>query len=207
MSMLKEQFSLLRSFLRTGFRKTVLLCAAGFLAAGVAGYFIGIMYPDIVRSVFESFMTNAENAGVIREDGSLSVFALLANNWKVMLISVAYGFLPFIFLPAILIVSNGFVVGISGAMYHIYNQKLTLWLAALLPHGIFELTAFILSTACGIHLCICLCRSIISSPFRTPILITLCDILRVMMLLVAPLTIVAAFIEVYVTPLIMAIFM
>ena len=207
MSMLKEQFTLLRDFLHGSFRKIFLLCAAGFLAAGVVGYVVGIMSPDIVQSVFENFITNAENGGVIRNDGSLSVFALLANNWKVMLISVAYGFLPFIFLPVILIASNGFVVGISGAMYHIYDQSLSLWLAALLPHGIFELTAFVLSVACGVHLCLCICRMIIGSPHRAPMVETLCDLLRILILLVAPLTIAAAFIEVYVTPIIMALFM
>lgn len=205
--MLKEQFSLLRSFLRTGFQKNAVLCAAGFLAAGIIGYFIGISSPDMVETVIESFLENAENSGVIQEDGTISAFALLANNWTAMLISAAYGFLPFVFLPVTSLAVNGFILGISGAMYQIYGQSAALWLAALLPHGIFELTALVLSIACGIHLCISINRVIIGSRSRTPMVETLCDLLRVMLLLVAPLTIAAAFIEAYVTPVIMALFM
>lgn len=207
MSMLKEQSTLLRDFLRTGFKKNVLLCAIGLIAAGVVGYFIGIMYPDVVQSTIQAFFTNAENAGVIQEDGSISTLALLANNWTAMLIAAAYGFIPFLFIPVTTLCWNGFILGISGALYQLNGLSFASWISGLLPHGIFELTAFVLSVACGFHLCISISRVIIGSPNRAPMVETLCDLLRILLLLVAPMTIVAAFIEVYVTPVIMALFM
>ncbi len=207
MNILKEQLLLVRSFLRTGFRNCILLCAAGFLAAGAAGYFIGILSPEMVESVVTSFIESAEQSGVIEDNGTISIFALLANNWTAMLISAVCGLFPFVFLPASSLILNGFILGITGALYQLYDQTLALWLAALLPHGIFELPALILSIACGVYVCFHMSRLVIESRNRIPMMEVFCDVLRVMLLLVAPLTIAAAFIEAYVTPVIMSFFL
>ena len=82
-----------------------------------------------------------------------------------------------------------------------------LYFAGLLPHGVFELTALVLSIACGIHLCISLNRMILKSSRHVPMVETLSDLLRVMLLLVAPMTIAAAIIEAYITPIVMSLFM
>ena len=207
MSELKEQFSLLRDFLRTRFRRIFLLCAVVFIVAGMVGYFVGVSNPDLVESMIQSFFTNAENAGVIQEDGSISTMALLANNWTAMLIAAAYGFIPFAFVPVTSLILNGFFLGISAALYHLNDLSLLSWLSGILPHGIFELTSLVLSVACGVHLCISINHAILRSPKRTTMIETLCDLLRVLIFLVAPMTIAAAFIEVYLTPLFMALFM
>ena len=81
MSILTEHLPLLRSFLRTDYRKCILLCAAGFLAAALAGYFIGVTSPETVESVINLFLETAEQSGVFEDDGTISTFALLSNNW------------------------------------------------------------------------------------------------------------------------------
>ena len=207
MSALKENLVLVRRFLRTGFRTSVLLCAAGFLAAGIAGYFIGTLSPETVESVIAFFMETIEQSGVIEDDGTISTFALLANNWSAILISVVYGLLPFVFLPLSSLLTNGFILGISGAMYQLYGQSLSLWLAALIPHGIFELPALVLSVAGGVYLCFHVSRFVLRYPNRAPMPDVFCNVLRVMLLVVAPLTIAAAFVEAYVTPAIMSFFL
>ena len=151
-------------------------------------------------------MATVEQSGVIEDDGSISAFALLANNWSAMLISVLYGLIPFAFLPVSSLLANGFILGITGIMYQLYEQTLALWLAALLPHGIFELPALVLSVACGVYLCVQISKLILRYPNRAPMLEVLCNVLRVVLLLVAPLTIAAAFVEAYVTPVIMSFF-
>ena len=207
MNTLKEHLLLTRSFLRTNFRKYILLCAAGFLAAGLAGYFVGIFSPETVESVVALFLETAEQSGVFADDGTISTFALLANNWSAMLISVAYGLIPFTFLPVSSLITNGFILGISGAMYHLYEQRFLLWLVALLPHGIFEIPALVLSIACGVYLCVQMSRLVLRIPDRPPMLETFCNVLRVVLLLIAPLTITAAFVEAYITPVIMSFFL
>ncbi len=206
MSTLREQFALLSAFLRTGFRKTVLLCSAGFLIAGFLGCVAGHLSPEIITEMLNSFAQVVEDAGVVNEDGTFSPFALLANNWSAMLISALYGFFPFLFFPAVSLFSNGFLMGVMAAMYQINGISMTVFFAALIPHGIFELPALVLSIACGIYLCLQVNRAILRSPNRPPLLETFCDLLRVMLLLVAPMTIIAAFVEAYVTPIVMSFF-
>ena len=207
MSALKKQSTLLRDFLRTGFRKVFLLCAVGFIAAAVLGYFVGQAAPDIVETTLESFAQQVEDAGVVNEDGSFSPLALLANNWSAMLISALYGLIPFLFLPIISLFTNGFLMGIMAALYQTEGISMLLYAAALIPHGIFELPALMLSIACGIYLCCHVSRFILRHPNRAPMVEVFCDVLRVILLLVAPMTIAAAFIEAYITPAVMMLFM
>ena len=84
---------------------------------------------------------------------------------------------------------------------------MVLYLAGILPHGIFELPALLISAACGVCLCRNMSRLVTSSPKRVPMVELLSDLLRVMLLIVLPMTVAAAFIEAYVTPLVMSLFM
>ncbi len=206
MSTIKENLLLVRDFLHTDFRKVIVLCAVGLLVTGFCGYWVGTTSPDIVETAINSMMEVIEESGVVVEDGTLSTFSLLANNWTAMLISVVYGLLPFVFLPVSSLIANGFILGITGAMTQLYDQTLSFWLAAILPHGIFELTALVLSIACGVYVCFHMTRRVLARPNRTSMTEVFCDVLRVLLFLVAPLTIAAAFIEAYLTPVIMALF-
>ena len=52
-----------------------------------------------------------------------------------------------------------------------------------------------------------MCRLVVSSPDRVPMLELLEELLRVVVLVIAPLTAAAAFVECYVTPVVMGFFM
>jgi len=65
----------------------------------------------------------------------------------------------------------------------------------------------VLSIACGACLCRNMCRLAVSSPRRIPMVELLGDLLRVLVMVVAPLTVAAAFTECYVTPVIMSMFL
>ena len=84
---------------------------------------------------------------------------------------------------------------------------LSLYLAALLPHGIFELAALVLAAACGVYLCRNIGRLVTNSPKKIPAVELLTDLLRVLVMVIAPLTAAAAFIESYITPVIASFFM
>lgn len=93
------------------------------------------------------------------------------------------------------------------AWYHSSGIPMSIYFAGILPHGIFELPALIIASACGVCLCRNMCRLVTSSPKRASMVELLSDLLRVLLLLILPLTVAAAFIEAYVTPVIMALFM
>ena len=136
----------------------------------------------------------------------MSVFGLLMNNWRAMLLSAAYGFIPFLFLPVFSLLVNGALLGVIASYYMTHGMSMLLFLAGILPHGVLELPALVLSIACGAYLCRNMCRLAVSSPQRIPMVELLGDLLRVLVLLVAPMVVAAAFIECYITPVIMGLF-
>lgn len=207
MSWLKEQTGLLGGFLRADFRVVLRLCALTLALSALVGFAIAYAAPEVVDKVLEAFMNQIQEAGVVDETGELSVFALLMNNWRAMLVSAAYGFLPFLFLPLISLLTNGVLLGMLAALFMAQGTSLLAYLAGILPHGIFEIPALVFSIACGVYLCRNMCRMVTNHPGKAPLLAVLEDLLRVMVMIVAPLTVAAAFVECYVTPVIMALFL
>jgi len=204
MSWLKDQFVLLGKFLRTDFRKTVLWCAVWMLIAGILGFGFSLLRPDAAMSAVQGFMDQIEQSGVIDEEGQMSVFALLMNNWRAMLVSALYGLVPFLFLPLVSLLTNGLLVGVMFGIYQANGLSLLTLLAGLVPHGVFEIPALILSIACGVRLCRNMCLLVTSNPQKVPFMTLAEDLLRVLVLVIAPLTMAAAFVECYVTPVVMS---
>lgn len=207
MGALREQVSLLKAFLRSDFKKFVLGCALGMIFAIALGVLVGLLSPEAVERSLQFFTEMVEAADIVDVEGNLSVFGLLTNNWRAMLTTAVWGFLPFVFLPAVSLAANGFLIGVLAAWYHANGISMVLYLAGLLPHGILELPALILSAACGVRLCRNMCLAVTSSPKRVPMVELLSDLLRVLLFLVAPMTVAAAFLEAYVTPLVMSLFL
>lgn len=207
MSWLREQSSLLGEFMRSDFRRYLFWCAVGLTAAFALGLGAAALRPDLAETALDAFARQVEQAGVLDEEGGMSVFGLLMNNWRAMLLSAVYGFIPFLFLPVISLLTNGALLGIMASFYLTRRMSMLLFLAGILPHGVFELPALVLSIACGAYLCVNMCRLVTSSPRRIPMVELLGDLLRVLVLLVAPMTVAAAFIECYVTPVVMGLFL
>ena len=107
----------------------------------------------------------------------------------------------------LILFSNAFLIGAMGAYYRINGMPLSVFLAGILPHGVFELPALVLASACGVYLCRNMGRLVVGGPGRVPMVELLCGLLRVLLLTVMPLTVAAAFIEAYVTPAVMAFFL
>lgn len=203
MSWLAEQASLLGDFFRAGFRRTVLWCAVGMTVAVALGFVTALLWPEVAWNTLNAFAEQVAESGVVDGAGRMSVFALLMNNWRAMLLSALYGLIPFIFLPAISLLSNGALLGFMMGVYQANGLPLVVLLAGVLPHGLFELPALILSIACGVRLCGNMCLLAAGSGRKAPFMELAEDLLRVLVLIVAPLTVAAAFIECYVTPVVM----
>ena len=205
MSFLKEQIPLLKEFFQSDFRRLLLWCTVGLVAAAVMGSAVGTLHPEVVEEALRMFAEVVEEAGVVTDDGGISVFALLQNNWLAMLTAVGYGFLPFVHLPLLSLFSNGFLLGIMVAWYQSQGASMLLLLAGLVPHGTFELPALVISIACGVHLCGYMTRRFLGRD-KTPMTDVCADLLRVVVLVLAPLVVTAAFVECYITPICMSFF-
>lgn len=207
MSFLKEQFPLLKDFLSDSLPKTLRFSILFFLASVSLGFFLYMTAPETSNAILDEFNKVVMEAGVFNEaTGEISAFALLKNNWIAMLATMLYGFLPFLFLSAASLFSNGVLLGVLAGVYcNTEGLNLGMYLAGILPHGVFEIPALLLSSACGIYLCFNSCKVILNKQ-PIPMVTLISDLLRVLLFVVAPLTVAAAVIECYVTPAVMAMF-
>lgn len=203
MEFLKEQIQLLRSFLATDYRRTVLWCTLVMLAAAALGWMSSAADPQAADQVIGQFTAVIAESGVADEEGNLSPLGLLANNWRAMLMPVLLGFIPFLFLPLLTLAANGGLLGMMAPWLQRNGMGLTVYLAGILPHGILELPALVLSAACGVYLCRNMGRILFRSERAEPLVELVSNLLRVMLLLVFPMVAAAAVLEVYVTPAVM----
>ena len=200
---MKKQFRAIGDFWRAEYGRYVGMTAAAFLVLLVLAYIAGRLFPDIPASVISAFNEDIAGSGIVQEDGSFNVLALFTNNLRAMLLGVLYGFIPFLYLPALALGVNAAILGMLASL--IDGQWLLL-AAGILPHGIFELPALFLSLAAGL----CLCKNInvyIRKNEKGVMKPLLLNILRVVVLLVVPLLVLAAVAETYVTPALMQLFM
>ena len=199
---MKKQFRAIGDFWRAEYGRYVGMTAAAFLVLLVLAYIAGRLFPDIPVSVISAFNEDIAGSGIVQEDGSFNVLALFTNNLRAMVLGVLYGFIPFLYLPALALGVNAAILGMLASL--IDGQWLLL-AAGILPHGIFELPALCLSLAAGLCLCQNINRYIRKNEkgIMKPLLL---NILRVTGLVVIPLLVVAAIMESYVTPAVMQLF-
>lgn len=200
---MKRQFQSLAAFWRDQYGRFVGMTAIAFLVITVLAYAVGRLVPDVSNTVMTWFDNALSDSGIVQEDGSFSALALFGNNLRAMLLSVLYGFIPFLYLPALSLGVNAMLIGVLTSLM---QDRWLLLAAGLIPHGVFEIPALFLSLAAGL----CLCKNINTYIRRNekgvmrPLLL---NILRVMLLLVVPLLALAAVMEAYVTPLAMQLFL
>ena len=203
---MKHQLSLLQQFIRGKFRHFLFITFVAFLLLVIIGYVAGLLIHGLAENVMDWFSLIVSQSGGIWEDGSFHVLPLLFNNFRAMLLGIAYGLIPFLFFPALNLGFNAMIIGICGAVYTHGDMGLLLFLAGILPHGIFEIPALVCSIACGIYLC----RSVtnyVRHNEKGSVKAAIGDCLRLFLIVITPLLIIAAFIECYVTPVVMALFL
>ena len=199
---MKKQLRALGDFWREEYGRWVGMTAIAFLVLVVLSYIAGRLFPEIPATILTYFNEVVADSGIVRDDGSFSALALFGNNLRAMVLSTLYGFIPFLYLPALSMGVNAILLGMVASSV---NGQWLLLAAGILPHGIFELPALCLSLAAGLCLCQNINRYIRKNEkgLMKPLLL---NILRVTGLVVIPLLVVAAIMESYVTPAVMQLF-
>ena len=200
MDVLQQQAQLLRRFQREELRRYLFPSTLLFILSIGLGAGLCIASQEAGEAIVEQFIEMATQAGAMTEEGGISFFGILPNNWRAMLLILCYGLLPFLFLPALALFSNGALIGIMLSYYQQHGLSVLLALAAIVPHGIFELPALVIAGAAGLCLCHALTRKILHSPQAPSLLQTAENVLRLLLLTLFPLVLIAAIIETYITP-------
>jgi uncharacterized membrane protein SpoIIM required for sporulation len=126
---------------------------------------------------------------------------LFFHNWQVSLSIIVSGFFLLVPVPMVLF-TNGFILGIVNEI----TPSSTMLLAAILPHGIIEIPAFILAGSCGLKLGFNVIKALLGKDSNQEGLrIALRQAVYVALGLI-PLFLIAGFIEAMVTPTVMKMF-
>jgi len=130
--------------------------------------------------------------------GLIFAFILINNIIKsffVIVLGTLFGFMPLFSLYA-----NGFLIGMLGSFVG-EGLSLKMFLASIVPHGIIEVTALVMAASYGLWLGVKLIRWIIhKEPFMPHFKTAMIFYFRV----IAPLILLAALIEAFLTPRIIA---
>ncbi|HET9050912.1 MAG TPA: stage II sporulation protein M [Candidatus Dormibacteraeota bacterium] len=131
------------------------LLSAGLLVAGVAGGWLAVVLrPDVASSIVPSTSLFDKMArGEIptgTDTGFLQASAIFGNNFRVALLLFVGGVL--LGLPTVVsLLFNGWTLGTLAAAEHRDGLDVTFW-SFIAPHGIVELTIFVLAGATGLML-------------------------------------------------------
>jgi len=182
---------------------TFLIVLVLLFADAALNYDYYMRHQDKAKTKAIKTMRSFEEHGILRKNTTEVFINLFINNFVFSLAATVSGFVPFLFLPILLVIKSDGTLGLVIAIFEIYlkGDYYTL-LAMTLPHGIFEIPAFLYATSSGLYLTRQMSKKVIhrgtsdAVPFRV-----LCSKAgSSFILVVIPLLLIAAFVEVFVTP-------
>lgn len=207
--MLKADYQAALSCLRKN-RWLFLGVAVGFFTitflSGIIFYLAFSQNPSLLEEMMSWVNELLGSKEIIDEYGKMNVFRLFLANFMAVTHSILLGLLPFFYLPVLALLLNAVLIGVVGAAALLLGMPPMALVASLVPHGIFELPALILGAGIGLRLCHSLVRRMLRRP-EPKFTVLVCDLVRVLVLVVIPLLIAAAIIESYVTGPIASLFL
>jgi uncharacterized membrane protein SpoIIM required for sporulation len=145
-----------------------------------------------------------QTIGLAQINQNLSAVFIFTNNLRATIVILLGGITSFSVLGMIAYLVNITLVGlVMGVFKLIGYSPLTLFAAGLLPHGIFEIPALMLTTAMMLRIGALMVTPQIGKSMGQVIFELLADWLKIFIGVVVPLLAVAALIEAYITPYIL----
>lgn len=115
-----------------------------FFAFAIFGFIFPIFFKQEIAKLIQSLVGKIAGLNLIQ-----TIAYIIYNNSRASLLSIVFGILFGIF-PIMTAVTNGYLIGFVARMSVSKEGVLVLW--KLLPHGIFEIPAVIISMGIGIRL-------------------------------------------------------
>ena len=205
MEFVKKQAKNAWEFYKNELFRGHLWCIAAFLAVCALSAVVLGIFAQEAQAILESFMEEVMQSGLLDEEGNISPLMLLGNNLQATLTAVFMGIVPFVFLPVFSLALNAVVVGAVVALSGVMG--VSVWqmvLLGLLPHGIFEIPAMLLGMRMGLYLCKVMNNTLRKRSGTPRIEALLPRMAGVFILGIVPVMTLAAVVETYITPLLLA---
>lgn len=193
----EEWYTFKHSYVKLFFSLLIL-----FIASCIITYFIMLKNESLVTGLMDQVSKMFEEKDLVDADTSALALAigLFKNNIIACLTLFVTGFLP-IFIPAIgIVIMNSAIMGIMFAYMKLKGQAVMQMLfAGILPHGIFEIPAIILSGTLAFYISIGIFRKINDKNYS----FKECTghAFKTFLLVCVPLLVVAAIVEAFITPI------
>ena len=165
----------------------------------LAGFVSGWLFPQTVDTMLAFFMDSVDVEALTSAPAGSVATAIFLNNVSAAFSAILIGAVPFVYLSALPLGLNFFILGLLGAFCCQSGPGLGFYLLGILPHGIFELPALVLFCAAGLYLCSCVTARIRGKD-GVRLLPALEGVSQLFLFVVLPLLLAAALIEAYVTP-------
>lgn len=177
-----------------------------FILTAVLAYIYFLYHPEQAQSVF------AKLAEILRrkiplQSGFKQALAIFINNSMGSFLALFLGLIPFLFLPALSIISNGTAMGIVSAVSTTQGLNPFKVFISIAPHGVLELPALFYAAGLGIYISREIIKHLFFQEYIGESFITLVKkIVITFMGVIIPLLLVAALIESFITPLLVRLF-
>lgn len=191
---------------RNKFLGVFIFSALLFTVTAVLAYIYFLYHPEQAQSVF------AKLAEILRrkiplQSGFKQTIAIFINNSMGSFLALFLGLIPFLFLPALSIISNGTAMGIVSAVSTTQGLNPFKVFISIAPHGVLELPALFYAAGLGIYIS----REIIKHLFfpesvKESFTSLLKQIFTTFITVVLPLLLIAALIESFITPVLISFF-
>lgn len=162
--------------------------------------------PDLRDRLVDFALGTLSSLNVTDQNGALSAMALFSNNLQATAFIMVHGLLPFLYLPAMSLGLNALLLGVMAAWTLTSGYSFPAYLAALVPHAVFELPALFCAFAMGLYVCGQLTRRVRKDKSALSLWDCLVLVSRVLLMIDIPLLAAAALMEAYVTPLVASLF-
>ena len=166
--------------------------------------------PEVVRKNADELITKLNPQYGQWESYDLKkAIGFFSHNVRAVVLKIASGLIPFLFLPIFFVILNGFISAIFlMAAKLLQLNVLGTYFIAIFPHGIFENIGAWYSASLGIFLCIESSKKVIPKWRRNSVsFVTIGKrICRSCILVIAPLYAIAAVVEGLITPLLVRTF-
>lgn len=204
---LPSPFEGLRTAWQDGWAAEVKRSAIAFVFLILLSFGACMLLPDLREALVGFVISHFSALDGLDETEGMFALALFSNNVGAVTFTMIYGLIPFIHLPALSLGLNAMLLGILAAHYAANGLSLAVFFALLLPHGVFEFPALILSFSMGLYVCGQLTRRCRREEGALDLWSCLVLISRLLLLALIPLLLLAAVTEAYVTPLIASLFL
>ncbi|MEF9992276.1 MAG: stage II sporulation protein M [Romboutsia sp.] len=195
-----KQLKLGNKFIKEKLLKKLIVVSIIFFSLILIGVFVFTKNQELAKEIVNSFLE--ANADMINSNGGITISKLILNNIFASLYSVALGFIPFLFVPVVALITNSLLIGATLGFTSVTmsTSSLKIFVLGILPHGILELPALLISLTMGIYLCIKVSNKILRREDEK-IKDVLKEILRVFIMIIVPMLVLAGIIECLITPM------